>query len=89
MRLILLVGLLLFPAVACGGSQQKPGGKVFCQSYEDNYLPECQRNCEEGKEIGNQDAIAECLRECRQDLIDDDTFNESCPERAEALAAQG
>ncbi|MBW2455685.1 MAG: hypothetical protein JRI68_14295 [Deltaproteobacteria bacterium] len=89
MRWMLLVALLLAPVAGCGGSQQKPGGKVFCQSYEDNYLPECQRNCEEGKEISNREAIGECLKECRQDLIDDDTFNDRCPERVEILAAEG
>jgi len=86
MRSSLLLALLFL--AACGGAQQNTGGKVFCQSYQDNYLPECQRNCEEGLEIADQDGIAKCLVECRQDLIDDDTFADSCPDEAAKLASE-
>ena len=85
---MLLVASFLALVAGCSGSQQKPGGKVFCESYEENYLPECQRNCEEGKEISNREAIGECLKQCREELVDDDTFNDSCPERVEILAAE-
>ncbi len=84
---LLLVPLLLAPVIACGASQNQPGGKVFCQSYEDNYLPGCQQTCEADQEFATQDDIIQCRKECRQDLAEDATFNDSCPEKAEALTS--
>jgi hypothetical protein len=87
MRLMPLVALLPALLLGCGASQQQPGGKVFCQSYEDNFLPGCQQVCENDLGFATQDGIIQCQKECRQDLADDDNFNDSCSDRADALQA--
>ncbi len=88
MRLLLLVALLLVLFTGCGGSQQQPGGKVFCQSYEDQYLPGCQQTCENDLGFATQDDIVGCQNECRDDLAEDPTFNDSCSDRVDALKAE-
>ena len=69
----------------CGGSQKAGGGEAFCDSYQENYLAACQQECESLLELGDTEGQKACEAKCLDDLRDDDTFVDSCPERLPRL----
>ena len=83
MRTILIAAI--FALVGCGGSQKAGSGEVFCDRYPEIYLPSCQQDCESLLEAGDVDGQKACLDKCLDDLRDDDTFSDSCPERLPLL----
>lgn len=75
----------LLIVAACGGTQTPERGEAFCQSYEQNYMVACRHECETPLELGDTAGIETCKSECTRDLKVDDTFSDSCAERAAKL----
>ncbi len=79
--------ILLVLLTACGSSQNpEGGGEAFCESYEVNYVASCRQSCDAGVSAGDSAGMRQCEATCNDDLSKDDTFRESCPARAKALA---
>jgi hypothetical protein len=79
MRLSWVVLLL----AGCGAGRQPA---AYCDSYELNYLADCQGHCEaETGAASDLKASAACEAKCKADLGGDDNFSDSCPDRAKAL----
>jgi hypothetical protein len=70
--------------VACG-AKQDVGGPAFCQSYEDNFLATCQAYCEGEHEQTDRDAPQRCRAQCVEDIQDDGTYSDACPEQMKKL----
>lgn len=71
--------LVLF-AAACGGAQEGPRGRAFCESYQKNYINACRQHCEADVELGDAAGVEACKKKCAADLKDDDTYADSCLE---------
>jgi hypothetical protein len=78
------MGLLIIVA-ACGGAQTPERGAAFCDSYESNYLGACRQDCDATVETGDSAGVERCKTECLADLKADDTFRDSCRDRADQL----
>ena len=76
-RPVSLVAILVATVASCGGKQE-PRGRAFCESYEQNYIPECRRHCESDLELGDEEGVEGCKAKCVKDLKSDDTYSESC-----------
>jgi hypothetical protein len=79
---------VVFVVLAACASSQNPegGGEAFCESYEVNYVASCRQTCDAGVAAGDSAGMRQCEATCNDDLSKDDTFRESCPERAKKLA---
>jgi hypothetical protein len=88
------IAICLAATLAGCGSQKEDfkSGPGFCQSYEDNYMYDCQSNCEgedQYSNVADQETVATCRKQCRGDLTDDSQFNKSCSDRVSEIESEG
>ena len=79
LSLLFSLGAITTASLSVGcGAKQEPRGRVFCESYEQYYIPECRRHCESDLELGDAEGVERCKAKCAKDLKSDDTYAESC-----------